>query len=106
MKLITKELEKIIPKIGDQELVKDPIAFVKLFNPVGAGRWFVMEYDPKTQIAFGYVSIFGDWNDELGDFSLSELEQLDLPYGCQIERDMFFKPTRLSHIKEQYTKVR
>jgi hypothetical protein len=105
MKLITKEMEKLIPKLGDQELVKDPIAFVKLFNPLGPGYWFIMEYDPETQIAFGYVSIFGDWNDKLGDFSVDGLEQIRLPLGMSIERDLHFKPTRLSEIKKEYTRA-
>ena len=32
-----------------------------------------MTYDPDQRLFFGYVSLFGDHNDELGYFSLDEL---------------------------------
>jgi len=47
---------------------------------------------------FGYVSIFGDWNDELGYFMLDELEGLKLPYGMTIERVRGFSECKLSSI--------
>jgi len=59
MKLMTKTLEKRFAKIGRQEQVEDPIIVAKFFNPTGAGTWYAAEYDPKTRIFFGYVSIFG-----------------------------------------------
>ena len=37
---------------------------------------------------------------ELGYFSLSELQDLKGPMGLSIERDMYFKPIRLSEIKK------
>ncbi len=72
MKLITKTLEKTLPEINSTD-DKDPICRAKFFNPSGAGNWFVIEYDKNDRIAFGYVSIFGDYIDELGDFSITEL---------------------------------
>jgi hypothetical protein len=39
---------------------------------------------------------------ELGYFSLSELEQTTGPLSLHIERDLHFKPTPLSKIREQY----
>ena len=39
---------------------------------------------------FGYVSIFGDWNDEWGYFSLAELESYKGPLGIGIERDLYW----------------
>lgn len=96
MKLITKDLENRFKKIGSQENIplKDHIVVAKFFNPAGAGTWFVTEYDPETKICFGFVSIFGDWNDEWGSFSLAELEELKGPFGIGIERDMFWTEKR------------
>ena len=90
MKLITKALEARFKKIGSQEKVADPIVIAKFFNPTGAGTWYATEYDPKEKIFFGYVSIFEDWNDEWGSFSLEELEQYRGKFGLGIERDLYF----------------
>jgi len=104
MKLLTKELENRFVKIGSQETVEDPIVIAKFFNPMGRGYWFATEYDSAERMFFGYVSLFGDYNDELGSFSLDELESIKI-FGVGIERDMYFAEVPLSEIKAKYTKV-
>ena len=99
MKLMTKELEGAFAKIGSQETVKDPIVVAKYFNPTGAGTWYATEYDPEERIFFGYVSIFGDYNDEWGSFSLDELESYTGLMGLGIERDIYQKPQPISEYK-------
>jgi hypothetical protein len=96
MKLMTKELEKRFAEIGSQEEVKDPIVVAKFFNPTGAGTWYALEYEPSSEIFFGYVSIFGDHCDEYGSFALAELEQFKGSLGLGIERDLFCGEKRLS----------
>ena len=98
MKLMTKTLEKRFAQVGSQEQVKDPLIIAKFFNPTGAGTWYATEYDPETRIFFGYVSIFGDWNDEWGSFSLDELESYRGRLGLGIERDLYFQPKTLEEI--------
>jgi len=105
MKLMTKELEGRFEEIGSQEEVKDPVIIAKFFNPAGAGTWFATEYDPEDKIFFGYVSLFGDYNDEWGSFSLEELESVKGLFGLGIERDLYFKETPSSELIKQYTKV-
>lgn len=90
MKLLTQELLKRFAQVGRQEDSKDPLVIVKFFNPTGAGTWFATEYDPEDRIFFGYVSIFGDWNDEWGYFTLAELENYRGMFGLGIERDLHF----------------
>ena len=90
MKLMTKELERRFTQVGSQAEVKDPLIIAKFFNPCGAGTWYATEYDFNTRTFFGYVSIFGDWNDEWGSFSLGELESYRGPLGIGIERDLYF----------------
>jgi len=75
--LLSKELEARFKKVGSQEDCKDPIVIARFFNPTGSGTWYATEYDPEERIFFGYVSIFGDWNDEWGNFSLDELESTE-----------------------------
>jgi hypothetical protein len=103
MKLLTKALEKRFAQVGSQENVKDPIIIAKFFNPTGAGTWYATEYDPKDRIFFGYVSIFGDWNDEWGYFSLNELENYRGRLGLGIERDLYFQEQRASQIINKIT---
>ena len=104
MKLITKSLEARFAQVGRQEDVKDPMVIVKFFNPTGAGTWFATEYDPQDRIFFGYVSMFGDWNDEWGYFSLAELEAYKGPFGIGIERDLHFDERPASEVIRKYTK--
>lgn len=96
MKLLTKELEKRFKKIGSQEKEKDPIVVAKFFNPTGAGTWFATEYNATDKIFFGYVSIFGDHNDEWGSFSLEELESFKGSFGLGIERDLYCGEKKIS----------
>lgn len=96
MQLLTKELVKRFEKVGRQENDSDPLVIAKFFNPTGAGNWFATEYDPSEKIFFGYVSIFGDWNDEWGSFSLEELQSYTGKFGLGIERDMYFTEKRIS----------
>jgi len=104
MKLITKEIEQRVKKLGSQENSKDPIVVAKFFDPQGAGTWFVIDYDPETRIAFGYVSIFGDHNDELGDFAVWELEEYEGPFRLGIERDVHWQEKTLSEAKKELYK--
>lgn len=100
MKLLTNELLKEFEKAGRQEANSNPLVVAKFFNPTGAGTWYATEYYPEDQTFFGYVSIFGDWNDEWGYFSLEELESYAGKFGLGIERDLYFTPKRFKEIKE------
>jgi|TARA_Y100000310_G_scaffold87711_1_gene84547 hypothetical protein len=99
MKLLTKELIKRFEKVGRQEEVEDPVIIAKFFNPTGIGTWYATEYDPEYKEFFGYVSLFGDHNDALGYFSLTELEEFEGQMGLGIERDLHFGEKLLSEVK-------
>lgn len=103
MKLLTKELIKRFREVGYQENVKDPIVVARFFNPIGRGDWFATEYGEDEQVFFGYMSLFGDWNDEFGTFSLYELENIPLPMGLKIERDLYFEEKPLSKCISTFT---
>lgn len=97
MKLITKQLEKRFAQIGNQSESKDPIVITKLFNPCGSGTWYVTEYIPQTEIAFGYVTGLGQ--NEWGYFSIAELRTFRFPpLGTTIERDLWFDEKLFSQI--------
>jgi len=95
MKLMTKELEKIFEQypIGSQDgLGGKAKVIAKFFNPVGAGTWLIIEAE-KTKNGdyemFGYCHLGDDEMAELGYVMLSQLEELKLPFGLTIERDLY-----------------
>ena len=96
MKLITQDFEKLFEKypLYSQEENSDPLVVAKLFNPCGSETWYLTEYSPEDKTAFGFVTGLGA--DELGYVSLQELEEIPLPLGLTIERDLYFSPKSLS----------
>lgn len=102
MKLITKQIEKLLSKhnFGSQEgLDKDTKIIVKFFNPCGIGTWLVTEAEKQENgdwLFYGYVNLH---ESEWGYFSLSELESLRLPFGLKIERDLYFENKTMKDIK-------
>ena len=98
MRLMTKELEKRFAEVGSQEKVKDPVIIAKFFTPFGTGRWYATEYDPVNKMFFGYVSIFGGWDDEWGYFSLTELQSGKRTFGTVIERDLYWTEQKIKSV--------
>ena len=89
MKLMTRELEQLFPPLYATE-GKDPKdikIIAKFFTPFGNWIWYATEYDPQKRIFFGYVR---GLENELGYFSLDELESVKGPFGLRIERDLYF----------------
>ena len=95
MELIPKEIKEQIPSLYATEDQNNPTVFVKLF--LDSWTWYITELSIDGDIAFGYVvSSFGA---ELGYFSLEEIKGIRT-LGIGVERDLEFKPTRLSVIKK------
>lgn len=95
MELIPKEIKEQIPSLYATENQNNPTVFVKLF--LDSWTWYITELSIDGDIAFGYViSPFGA---ELGYFSLEEIKSIKGSLGIGVERDLKFKPTKLSLIK-------
>jgi hypothetical protein len=101
MMLLTKENRAALPKLYSQEKESDPMCFVKFFSPTNGSTWYITEFDGEDTM-FGFARL-NDWNDmaELGYISLSELASIKLSFGLRIERDMHWKPKRLSECKKE-----
>lgn len=102
---MTKTLEKRFEQVGSQEGVKDPLVIAKFFNPTGAGTWYATEYYPKERSFFGYVSLFGDHNDEWGYFSLDELKNFTGLMGLGIERDLYSGEKKMSEFDKRAVEI-
>lgn len=108
--LMPESTKKQLPKLyaTEKQLIGDRTAYARYFFPMGAYTAYLLEYDPKERIGFGAVTMGYGW--ELGYMSLKEMEEVKVK-GLGIERDLYFKPTKLHEIAEleeivrgQYTK--
>lgn len=92
MNLLTdeiKELFKQYPLYSQDGKGLDSVVLVKYFNPCGAGTWLITEAEEQEDgdyLLFGYCHI-SCW--EWGYVLLSELQNLKLPFGLTIERDLY-----------------
>ena len=105
MKLLTKELKATLPKLYSQENDKDPMVYIKFFDPTGNFTWYATEGEERDGdfLFFGYV--YGH-EGELGYFTVSQLENakkgLTGLKALPIERDLYFTPCRLSEVKKKH----
>lgn len=91
MKLLTKEIEKRLPKLHSQKNEENPRIIVKYFHPLGNWTWYVIEGERQPEPDGGFMffgMVHGD-EKELGYFTLSQLEAVNVR-GLGIERDMYF----------------
>lgn len=80
----------------DDRREPDPAPVVKFFNPIGAATWLFTELDADDDTLFGLCDL-GFGTPEMGYASLSEIEDIRLPFGLGIERDIgFATATRLT----------
>ncbi len=99
MELIPKKLINTIPKLYETGEQTDPIAYIKLF--LENWTWYITELSIDCDICFGYV-ISPFCSGELGYFSLEEIKSIQGSLGIGVERDLSFKPTKLSIIKKAF----
>lgn len=97
--LMPDSIRNQLPKLysTEKELIGDKVAYAHYFFPMGAYTAYLLEYDPKTRIGFGAVTMGYGW--ELGNMSLDEMEEVKVR-GLGIERDLYFTPKKLHEIAE------
>lgn len=75
--LMTVEIAKTVPRLYEQDGADDPIVHVRYFSCVNGWDWWLLEFD-GTDEAFGLVE---GYDDELGYFSIKEMEELNRQMG-------------------------
>lgn len=102
MKLLTRAIRQRLPKPGETDgQGMDAMAQVKFFTPDANWTWYATEFD-SDDLFFGLVVGF---EIELGHFRLSELRAVRGALGMPIERDLYFRPTRLGDLMEYHERV-
>ncbi len=99
MELMTNQIEKQLPPLYSQENISDPMCHLKYFTPDAGWTWLILEAEKEEDgdfLFFAKVISPMTPEGELGYVRLSELKSVRGPLGLPIERDLYFKPTRLS----------
>ena len=98
MKLLRKVDVENLRKNSFKEGEPNRKVTVKLFNPYGAGTWWLHSYaDYEEDIVWGWAIISSD-TPEYGTISLKELRSLRKFGVPQIERDRYFKPCDIGEV--------
>jgi Protein of unknown function (DUF2958) len=114
--LLPELLKERMPPLYSQDHERDPLVVVKYFDPVGSWTWYATEGSPvdddgyrdtdKPTVDYLLFGLVVGFEPELGDFSLHELktakEGLRGLSALPIERDIYFRPRRLSEITRRH----
>jgi len=117
--LLPDTLKERMPPLYSQEEVADPMVHCKFFDPVGSWTWYATEGSPvdedgyydtnKPKVDYLFFGLVVGFAAELGHFSLEELktvkEGLRGIRALPIERDVYFRPQRLSEIRRQQEEI-
>jgi hypothetical protein len=92
MKLFTQEIDrKLFSQYNLGSDLSKQMVVAKIFNPYGAGRWFLINSDPQDpDYLWAIVDLF---DIEVGSVSRTELQSIRIgKHGLPLERDLYFKP--------------
>ena len=96
--LLPKEILSTLPDLYNTQEVKDPLCQVKLFTPDANWTWYIIELSQEdNSTCYGYVK---GLENELGYFSLEEIESVRGALKLPVERDISFEPMLLSKVME------
>lgn len=104
MTLLPTEIRDILPPLYAQDgKGGKAIAHVKFFTPDSNWTWYATEGESiqdesGNEVDFQFFGLVQGQCEELGYFSLNELETARGPMGLPIERDLHFKLTALNQI--------
>jgi hypothetical protein len=99
MMLLTAANRKALPALYANENAANPKAVVKFFTPDANATWYASEFDGDDTF-FGLADL-GFGFPELGNFSLSELQNVRGKMGLPVERDRHFTPKPLSELMNE-----
>ncbi len=93
MKLFTRDIDKkLFAQYQKGASLENQVVVAKIFNPYGAGRWYLLNSDPsEPDYLWAIVQINGE--PETGSVSRKGLENIRVkPFNLPLERDLYFSP--------------
>lgn len=95
MKLLTKKIIAALPTFNSTEPIplNEKIVICKFFTPDSNWTWFVFEgeaidtHSPTRKMDYQFFGMVHGFEKEMGDFLLSELDDVRGSLGLPIERD-------------------
>jgi hypothetical protein len=114
--LLPEMLKEQMPPLYSQEQERDHLVHAKYFDPVSSWTWYATEGSPvdedgyvdtnKPKVDYLFFGLVVGFETELGYFSLNELktakEGLRGLRALPIERDIHFRPQRLSEVRRRH----
>ena len=79
---------------------EDKVICARLFALASAATWYIVEFDPEEQVAFGYADLGDPTCAEWGYVSIAELESLRWLGVPRVELDANFTPTKFGDLRE------
>ncbi len=103
MKLLTEEIKKSLPKLGETDELPDSkkVVQAKFFTPWTNWTWYVVEGEEQPDGNWLFFGLVEGLAIEWGCFDLWELEALDGPFGLKIERDIYFGNPTIEEVKRR-----
>lgn len=99
-RLLPPSVAQLLPPLRSTE-GRDALVLVKVFDPCSRWTWYITEFDSTDRLCFGFVlSGLDTAFDELGYFSLDELEETRNALGLLLERDLYWTPAPLSKVQK------
>ena len=102
MKLLTKEIEKRLPKLYETEEIplEEKEIHAKFFTPDASATWYVVEGEPEGDdfVFFGYADL--GYGGEWGFFTLNQLKSVRGVLGLPVERDLHFGIKKVKEVPE------
>jgi Protein of unknown function (DUF2958) len=112
VELMPASLRASLPALYESEKQPHPVAQLKLFTPDSNWTWYVIEgsyidefgqqfeagADTRTASDYMLYALVDGLEREAGYVSLTELATARGPLGLPIERDLHFRPCRVSEL--------
>lgn len=102
MKLMTKEIERKMPKFESTSGVpiQEKQVITYYFTPWSNWRWYVVEGERQENGDLMFFGLVHGFEKEWGYFSLSELESVQGPFGMKIERELYSEGMKIKDIRD------
>jgi len=89
-----------LPTYGDLagKTLAEIVCPLKIFNPGGAGTWWLAAFDPEDGVAWGVAEITYR---EAGSFSMEDLRTARGAFGLPYERDLHYHPQTVQDLLDE-----